>query len=174
MTLIIHFVTHYPLTVYSSKSIQVPVQYHLVGQRQKAFSQLRRAMYAALAFSVLGSLSAYSFAAEVLPLKHGIYVDSSQSCKSPANAGIRQYDGSGLNTAHTHGCVLQVRAKKGINYVLAQRCIDAGTGKAPFVDEEMNVSVLSEEKFLLKKGKTSTRFHYCSSSATNVGGAAAD
>lgn len=38
-------------------------------------------------------------------------------------------DGTGLNTAYTHGCVFQVRAKKGTTYTVVQRRIDAGTGQ---------------------------------------------
>jgi glyoxylase I family protein len=136
-----------------------------MGQSHTACSPLRRTLHALAASALLGGLPAYSLAADILPLKHGIYVDASQSCTDPANAGIRQYDGTGLNTAHTHGCVLQVRARKGATYTVAQRCIDAGTGQAPFVDEEMEVSVVNEGKFLFKKGKTTTPFHYCSSPA---------
>ncbi len=74
-------------------------------------------------------------------------------------------DGTGLNTAYTHGCVFQVRAKKGTTYTVVQRCIDAGTGQAPFVDEEMDVSVVNEDKLLFQKGKNTTRSTYCSPDA---------
>lgn len=73
---------------------------------QPAGSALRRTLYALTASALLGALPAYSWAADILPLKRGIYVDASQSCKDPANAGIKDYDGLGLNTAHTHGCGL--------------------------------------------------------------------
>lgn len=116
------------------------------------------------ASALLGGLSPYSFAADTLPLKRGIYVDASQTCQDPANAGIRQYDGKGLSTAHTHGCVLQVQGKKGTTYTVAQRCIDAGAGPAPFVNERMEVTVVNAGKFVLKQRKTATAFNHCSPS----------
>jgi len=70
----------------------------------------------------------------------------------------------GLNTAHTQGCVLQLHEKKRKAYKVAQQCIDAGVGQAPVVNEEMKISVVNENKFLLTKAKTTLAFHYCSPS----------
>jgi len=52
--------------------------------------------------------------------------------------------------------------KKGKTYKVAQQCIDAGVGQAPAINEEMNISVVNENKFLLKKEKKTFAFRYCS------------
>lgn len=40
----------------------------------------------------------------VYRLKPGIYVAKGESCRSPANAVIRQYDGRGISGAHSRAC----------------------------------------------------------------------
>lgn len=139
---------------------QPPVNSH----RRLARRSPKRRSTAFAASALLILISPCSFAADTLPLKHGIYVDASQTCQDPANAGIKQYDGKGLSTAHTHGCVLQVQGKKGTTYTVAQRCIDAGAGPAPFVNERMDVTVVNPGKFVFKQGKTATAFNHCSPS----------
>jgi hypothetical protein len=119
------------------------------------------------AFAVLAP--AHAFAGEVLALQHGIYVDQSQRCSNPANAGIKSYDGKGLSTAHTHDCLLSVRSKKRNTYMLTQRCVDAGAGPAPVVREEMEVAVINSRKFIFTQGHQATTFNYCPPSALPLG-----
>ena len=118
------------------------------------------------AFAVLGP---EALAVEVLALQHGIYIDQSQRCSDPANAGIKSYDGKGFTTAHTHDCVLSVRSKKRNTYMLTQRCVDAGAGPAPVAREEIEVAVINSRKFIFKQGHQATTFNYCPPSALPLG-----
>jgi hypothetical protein len=115
---------------------------------------------AAAAALMLGAVSIASASADTSP-KPGIYVAEGSECGSPANAAIRQYDGKGISTAHTHACKATVRKRKGSNYTVDQSCIDAGAGPAPRRVERQQVTVADALTFKQTIGKDATTYRYC-------------
>lgn len=97
----------------------------------------------------------------VLGLQKGIYVDTSQSCRDPANAGIKHYDGVGLNSAHTHACKLNIQSAQGRNYVVTQRCIDAGVGAGPDVSDTFTLTMINHHRFTFRQGQGAVTYRYC-------------
>jgi hypothetical protein len=97
----------------------------------------------------------------VYRLKPGIYVARGASCRSPANADIRQYDGRGLSTAHSRACRVRVLSRKGNRYTVSQSCIDAGAGPAPRFVERQTVTVPDALTFSLATRGAATAYRYC-------------
>ena len=97
----------------------------------------------------------------VYRLKPGIYVAEGTDCAAPANAAIRQYDGKGLGTAHTHACKAMVRTRKGSSYTVDQSCIDAGAGPAPRIVQRQQVVVQDALNFTQTIKGNRTRYTYC-------------
>jgi hypothetical protein len=97
----------------------------------------------------------------VYRLKPGIYVARGASCRSPANADIRQYDGRGLSTAHSRACRARVLSRKGNRYTVSQSCIDAGAGPAPRFVERQTVTVPDALTFSLATRGAATTYRYC-------------
>ena len=97
----------------------------------------------------------------VLPIKTGVYVDESQTCADPANAGILSFDGKGLNGAHTHDCQMRIESQRGKLFAYAQQCIDAGVGDGPPSTEYGLLSIESEQRFVLQRRNGESLFYYC-------------
>lgn len=97
----------------------------------------------------------------VYRLKPGIYVAAGADCTAPANAAIRQYDGHGLGTAHTHACKATVRTRRGRTYTVDQSCIDAGTGPAPRFNQRQQVVVHDALNFTQTIKGAAVRYAYC-------------
>jgi len=101
----------------------------------------------------------------VYKLKPGIFVDKDSPCESAANASIRQYDGKGISTAHTHACKATVRSRKqgrsATTFTVDQSCVDAGAGKAPRFVERQQVIVDDALTFTQIVGKSRTTYRYC-------------
>ena len=97
----------------------------------------------------------------VYRLKPGIYVARGADCRSPANAVIRQYDGRGLSTAHTHACRARVLTRRGNRYTVSQSCIDAGVGPAPRFVERQTVTVPDALTFTLATRGPARTYRYC-------------
>jgi hypothetical protein len=94
-------------------------------------------------------------------LKPGIFVAKGSSCREPANAAIRQYDGRGISTAHTRSCVARILSRRGSTFDVSQSCIDAGAGRAPRVVERQTVSVQDALTFSTGRGRGATTYRYC-------------
>lgn len=105
----------------------------------------------------------------VLPLKIGIYVDASQTCADPANAGVLSFNGVGLSGAHSHDCHMMVQTHKGSAYSYVQTCIEAGVGDAPVVSQTAIINIHDDSHFALEKGTDSTAFNYCAPSTLPAG-----
>ncbi|MBC3941873.1 hypothetical protein [Sphingomonas albertensis] len=94
-------------------------------------------------------------------LKPGIFVAKGSSCREPANAAIRQYDGRGISTAHTRSCVARILSRRGSTFDVSQSCIDAGAGRAPRVVERQTVSVQDALTFSTGRARGATTYRYC-------------
>jgi hypothetical protein len=105
----------------------------------------------------------------VLPIRVGIYIDESQTCADPANAGLLSYDGEGLNGAHTHDCRMVVESLQGKLLVYSQQCVDAGIGDGPIISEKGLMTIESDNRFLLHRNAGTTAFTYCDPSALPPG-----
>lgn len=97
----------------------------------------------------------------VYHLKPGIYVAKGSDCGAPANAAIRQYDGKGLSTAHTHSCKATLRSRKRNTYTVDQSCIDAGAGPAPRVVQRQQIVVQDALTFTQLIRGDRTTYQYC-------------
>jgi len=97
----------------------------------------------------------------VYRLKPGIYVARGESCRSPANAVIRQYDGRGISGAHSRACRVTIRSHRSNRFVVDQSCIDAGSGPAPRSTERQTVTVHDALTFTQATGGTGTTYRYC-------------
>jgi hypothetical protein len=105
----------------------------------------------------------------VLPIRVGIYIDESQTCADPANAGLLSYDGEGLNGAHTHDCRMVVESHQGKLLAYSQQCVDAGIGDGPITSEKGLMTIESDKRFLLHRNAGKTVFTYCDPSALPPG-----
>lgn len=105
----------------------------------------------------------------VLPIRVGIYIDESQTCADPANAGLLSYDGEGLNRAHTHDCRMIIESHQGKLFAYSQQCVDAGIGDGPIITEKGLMTIESDKRFLLHRNAGKTAFTYCDPSALPPG-----
>lgn len=76
-------------------------------------------------------VSTSAIAADLLPLKQGIYVPSTVACKGASNADIVNYWGgkSGIGVAQAE-CTIKGLAKKGNEYSFSNACKDIQSGDA--------------------------------------------
>lgn len=97
-------------------------------------------------------------------LKPGIFVAKGTPCGSPPNAAIKRYDGKGISTAHTHGCVARVLSKRaygyGHRYTVSQSCIDSGTGPGKRFTERQTIDIPDALTFTIRS-QGSTAYRYC-------------
>lgn len=105
----------------------------------------------------------------VLPLRVGIYVDDSQTCADPANAGILSFDGEGISGAHTHDCRMIIESQQGKLFAYSQRCVDTGIGDGPVTTEKGLMTIESDKRFLLQRRSGSSSFKYCEPADLPVG-----
>jgi hypothetical protein len=127
---------------------------------------LPRTMMAVLAGCVVATAAMASADTSRKPggvylLKPGIFVAKGASCREPANASIREYDGRGISTAHTRSCIARVATRKGNVFNVSQSCIDAGAGPAPRVTEKQTVTVQDALTFSMGRGRSATTYRYC-------------
>lgn len=105
----------------------------------------------------------------LLPLRVGIYVDDSQTCADPANAGILSFDGEGISGAHTHDCRMIIESQQGKLFAYSQRCVDTGIGDGPVTTEKGLMTIESDKRFLLQRRSGSSSFKYCEPADLPVG-----
>ncbi|MCP3736152.1 hypothetical protein M9979_14850 [Sphingomonas sp. RP10(2022)] len=118
----------------------------------------------ALAFAGTGALASIDPSPKpggVYRLKPGIYVAQGASCRDPANAVIRQYDGRGISGAHSRACRAKILSRRGNRFVVDQSCIDAGTGPAPRSTERQTVTVRDALTFTQATRGAPTTYLYC-------------
>ncbi|MGE7204392.1 hypothetical protein ACQKJZ_01800 [Sphingomonas sp. NPDC019816] len=97
----------------------------------------------------------------VYPLKPGIYVEKGVSCGTAPNVAIRQYDGRGISSAHSHACRVRILSRKGRRYDVSQSCIAAGMGPAPRFTERQMITVTDALTFTLRMRGAGTTYRYC-------------
>ena len=89
-------------------------------------------MNAARLLPLLGlTLSTSAIAADLLPLKNGIYVPVGTACKGASNAEMVNYWGgrSGIGAAQAT-CTIASISKKGSVYTYRDKCTDIQSGQA--------------------------------------------
>jgi len=97
----------------------------------------------------------------VLPLQPGVYVATGSACASPANAGLRFYDGIGISGTATHDCRTHVVSRHGDRFEVEQSCIDVPAGPGARNSESQTVTVHGTDNFTLATADESTRFDHC-------------
>lgn len=133
-----------------------------------AFKTLLKTFWIALTMAFTGCGSPPQSQAEigsVLPIRVGIYIDESQTCADPANAGLLSYDGEGLSGAHTHDCHMIVESHQSKLFAYSQQCVDTGVGYGPVITEKGLMTIESDKRFLLHRNAGQTAFTYCAPSA---------
>lgn len=98
-----------------------------------------------------------------LGLMKGVYT-SSDDCGSIANAGLRIYDGVGLNGSATKTCRIKVTSRSGQTYNIANDCAATYNGKRS--TQTFAVKVSGSSRFTLSNGETGT-FNFCPASRLN-------
>lgn len=124
---------------------------------------------AAIAIAAAGMIAASASASVdtsrkpggVYLLKPGIFVAKGSSCREPANAAIRQYDGKGISTAHSRSCVARILSRRGSTYEVSQSCIGAGAGPAPREVERQTIAIQDALTFSVGRGRAATTYRYC-------------
>ena len=83
-----------------------------------------------IALGILGLMaSASAAAADMLPLKHGIYVPADRPCKGASNAEIVNYWGgkSAIGVAQAE-CTIRALTRNGTTFTLHDECRDLQSG----------------------------------------------
>jgi hypothetical protein len=88
-------------------------------------------MFAQFSAAVAVLASTGAIAADLLPLKNGIYVPTKVACKGASNAEIVNYWGgtSGIGVAQA-ACTIKKITKKGSVYSFTDECTDIQSGQA--------------------------------------------
>ena len=94
--------------------------------------------------------------AREVPLTPGIYVAEGESCRNPANAGWRGWDGDGLVGSSTKDCRATIVSQSGDDYRLRNRCENTYDGSRS--DETLTMTVIDQVHFTIK----GQRFASCS------------
>lgn len=92
-----------------------------------------------------------------VPLTPGIYVIEGESCRNPANAGWRGWDGDGLVGSSTRNCHATIVSQTGDDYRLRNSCENTYDGSR--TDETFTMTVTDQVHFTVK----GQRFASCSS-----------
>ena len=79
--------------------------------------------------AIAGFASSSALAADLLPLKNGIYVPTNVACKGASNADIVNYWGgkSGIGAAQAE-CTIKKITRKGSQYTFTDECRDIQSG----------------------------------------------
>jgi hypothetical protein len=135
----------------------------------KTFKLLLRAdaLVATLALDMLAVPASRAIGADapkpgaVYPLVPGMYVAEGSDCASAANAALRQYNGKGIASAHTHACKVTIRSRVGKAYIVDQSRIDVGDGAGPRFSERQTIQVRDVRTFVQTVGTDVTTYHIC-------------
>ncbi|HEY7007112.1 MAG TPA: hypothetical protein VH392_11610 [Sphingomicrobium sp.] len=108
------------------------------------------------ALAVFASTGA--LAADMLPLKNGIYVPANVACKGASNADIVNYWGgkSGIGVAQAE-CTIKKLTKKGNVYTFTDECRDIQSGDKIEGDAATVLTIHSTTSFEM----AGTSYHYC-------------
>lgn len=115
-----------------------------------------------------------AMAAESLPIKHGLYIEESESCPTPQKncetcwptfEGGLSYGGKrGTDGFYDHGnvysCEFVSIKKKGSDYNITQQCF-TGMGHHDMGKEKFTLTIIDETSFSLTQAKQKTVYKYC-------------
>ncbi|MGB3740399.1 MAG: hypothetical protein WA948_13740, partial [Pontixanthobacter sp.] len=87
----------------------------------------------------------------------GVYT-AGGDCGSIANAGLRIYDGTGLNGSATKNCRTLVTAGSGGSYDIANDCMDTYTKRR--TTQNLRLTTTAPDRFTLSMGESGT-FKHC-------------
>ncbi len=96
--------------------------------------------------------------AEVVPLRHGTYVQQGTPCADPPFAAMREWDGIGMADPHSHACRAKLLARRGASYVIDNSCIGTGVGPGTRTGERLTIVPMPQGMRL-----NGTAFHFCPS-----------
>ncbi|HEY4070219.1 MAG TPA: hypothetical protein VGM04_01515 [Sphingomicrobium sp.] len=103
-------------------------------------------------------ISSNALAADMLPLKNGIYVPTNVACKGASNADIVNYWGgnSGIGVAQAECTILKL-SKKGSVYTFTDECRDIQSGDKIEGDAPTVLTIRSPASFEM----AGTSYRYC-------------
>ena len=107
--------------------------------------------------AIAAVVSTSAVAADLLPLRNGIYVPAKVACKGATNADIVNYWGgkSGIGVAQAE-CTIKTLTKKGNVYTFTDHCRDLQSGEA-MEDGRTVLTVRSSTAFEM----FGTSYRYC-------------
>ena len=110
-----------------------------------------------LATSLVALASSGAVAADLLPLRHGIYVPVSRPCKGASNANIVNYRGgrSSLGFAQAECTIVRV-SNKGNAYTVTDSCVDIQSGER--IEGGPNLIIIGGPSDFTMSG---TAYRYC-------------
>jgi hypothetical protein len=96
-------------------------------------------------------------AADMLPLKQGIYVPADRPCKGASNADIVNYWGgdSAIGSSQAECKIIKLN-KKGKDYTITDRCVDIQSGDE-IEGGPTHIIITSSTKFTM----SDTAYRYC-------------
>jgi hypothetical protein len=99
-----------------------------------------------------------ALAADMLPLKRGIYVPAERPCKGASNAEMRRYSGakSAFSSSHAE-CTIAKMTRNGNVYTFTDKCAIVRGGSDEWVGGPTVVTIASPTRFALE-GET---YRYC-------------
>lgn len=113
-----------------------------------------------LCVTVLSAMSATTaIAADMLPLKQGIYVDKRVDCSEFSNASMMSFWGDQLNVAQVIGHIVQV-SKSGNEYRL-KISGEPVNGDGPAQEVEWTVTVYSKKEMKVQSEFGVDRYRWC-------------
>lgn len=100
-------------------------------------------------------------AADMIPIKQGIYVPKAVACKGASRADMVNYWGgkSSIGSGMA-GCEIRKISHQGNVYRYTDVCTDVASG-ATFDGDETTLTVLGPDSFSLGSGKDATTYKYC-------------
>ena len=114
-----------------------------------------------LSLRIAGAISLFAasgaIAANLLPLKEGIYVPVGRACKGASNAEMVNYWGGNSSIGASQGeCTIKSVTHKGNVYTVKDRCRDIQSGDE-IVGGPTVLKILSPANFRM----ASVSYHYC-------------
>lgn len=103
------------------------------------------------------AVSGGALAADMLPLKQGIYVPANRPCKGASNAEIVNYWGGKSSLGSAHGaCTISKLTHQGNVFTITEKCADLQSG-GEIVGDPTVVTIASPTSFTLG----SEAYRYC-------------
>lgn len=104
-----------------------------------------------------------ALAADILPLKHGFYVDGNIPCKDASFGSISSYAGGDVFVVGHYSCTLKLLNKSGNKYNVSSKC--PSERDDPTINMTEVYTITSEASFTVKNKNGEFSSRYCERSS---------